>query len=561
MNSKIYGLLISKRVVFYVGLIIVAFYYIPYLLLGEDMYVNDHDFLDSHHAYLKVLKDNNALFNPGYLFPAMDGVPVSGFDSLYPLRCLIYYIFPPYYAFLIGDAIARFIAFVGMFLLLNRFKIKKLDTVTAAICSILFGWLYFHDGYFELGSAGIPLLIWSFLNLRDNKHIYISYATIIFIASFSSIFHLAFFACIIFFTYYLYMLKKSGERKWNFLAGIFVLGLSSLLFSYSTFIHFFISDEPSHRIEFVTGKTLIPALNELWETLLTCTQEHTGSLPTAFITILFVFCITNPKEKIRKPVLYILFSICGILLFWLFYQLLKQNFQNFHIIHEFQADRFYFWLPTLWILLLFYLITGLRLTKSNVLVALVCVCCTFIMIVRVNPELSKAISSLRKPIDYPTYRQFFDENLFASIKKQNNIDSHTKVCALGLYPSILSYNGLYTCDGYFVSYPLNYKKKFRHVIEKELNKCPFNKNYYDNWGSRCFLFNAEVNKDYKFYSSKNEDAHINQLDIDTDFLKSMECQYIFSAITIQNALELNLKIVGEYSTPNSYWNIKLYKLL
>ena len=41
-------------------------------------------------------------------------------------------------------------------------------------------------------------------------------------------------------------------------------------------------------------------------------------------------------------------------------------------------------------------------------------------------------------------------------------------------------------DGYHSLYPLSYKRKFREIIEIELDKNPTFKNYYDNWGSRVY---------------------------------------------------------------------------
>ena len=55
-------------------------------------------------------------------------------------------------------------------------------------------------------------------------------------------------------------------------------------------------------------------------------------------------------------------------------------------------------------------------------------------------------------------------------------------------------NNISTIDGYHNIYPLNYKEKFRKIIERELAKDTELKIYYDNWGSRVYAFikNPEI---------------------------------------------------------------------
>ena len=53
---------------------------------------------------------------------------------------------------------------------------------------------------------------------------------------------------------------------------------------------------------------------------------------------------------------------------------------------------------------------------------------------------------------------------------------------------------------------------------------------------------------------------VSNLEINTDVLKEMDCSYIFSAVEIENYENLNLQLVGEYTTSESYWNIYVYKI-
>ena len=92
----------------------------------------------------------------------------------------------------------------------------------------------------------------------------------------------------------------------------------------------------------------------------------------------------------------------------------------------------------------------------------------------------------------PTVERYFAQKQFSEIKAfiDKPLNSF-RVASIGLNPSISLFNGFYTADGYFVNYPLAYKKKFRKVIEKELNKSQDLKSYYDKWGNRVYLFSSQ----------------------------------------------------------------------
>ena len=49
-------------------------------------------------------------------------------------------------------------------------------------------------------------------------------------------------------------------------------------------------------------------------------------------------------------------------------------------------------------------------------------------------------------------------------------------------------NNIKVIDGYHYLYPLNYKLKFRKIIEKQLDLNVSMKNYYDHWGERVYTF-------------------------------------------------------------------------
>ena len=110
-----------------------------------------------------------------------------------------------------------------------------------------------------------------------------------------------------------------------------------------------------------------------------------------------------------------------------------------------------------------------------------------------------------------------------------------------MHPTIAQYNGFYTLDSYQNLYSLEYKNKFREIIADELEKNHRMKNYFDAWGSRCYVFVAELFGKGKCYlnCSKYETDSIDHFEIDTKALSALGGKYIFSAVPINNYEKLS----------------------
>ncbi len=125
-----------------------------------------------------------------------------------------------------------------------------------------------------------------------------------------------------------------------------------------------------------------------------------------------------------------------------------------------------------------------------------------------------------------TYKGYYQEELFAAMGDSiGRPKSGYRMAAVGLHPAVLQYNGFYTIDGYLTSYPLEYKHRFRKIIEKELMKDNDIRMFFDQWGSRCYLWSAEL------WQGKTE---IDSLELNTAQMKEMGCSYIVSSVRIKN---------------------------
>ena len=112
--------------------------------------------------------------------------------------------------------------------------------------------------------------------------------------------------------------------------------------------------------------------------------------------------------------------------------------------------------------------------------------------------------------------------------------SSYRVAHLGINPAPALMHGFYTVDGYSNNYPLEYKHRFRRVIERELEKSPGTAGYFDTWGSRCYLFNAETGNAWML--GKNSQIVYRNLELDMNTLKELGCDYIFSCGFIKPVL-------------------------
>ena len=92
-----------------------------------------------------------------------------------------------------------------------------------------------------------------------------------------------------------------------------------------------------------------------------------------------------------------------------------------------------------------------------------------------------------------------------------------------------------------------------------MDKNEYLRRYYDEWGSRCYLFSSEIGTDLLI--PKESGMHVKKLEIDTNVLKGLKCEYILSAVEIDNYKELNLELVNEYTTDQSFYKIRVYKLI
>jgi hypothetical protein len=550
-----------KNIVWVLGVMCIIAYMFPYFFLGEDAFITIHDFLDSNVVHQKQVIELGLIGNPDGELNILNGVPSMTYIPLIPIdvKNILYLIFPVYWAIVINTLFVKFVAFTGMYMLCKRYITPGKD-ICKFIVALLFMLVPFYVDY-GISSAGVPLFLYCFLNLENRRDLLVSFILIVFFVCNSSLTLIGFFICFLWSGWIVYCwLRKKNTVKLHII-GLMLMILVYMFVNVSIIYNYFFSTgELSHRVEFVHDVTFFSDLKK-YLMYLFYSQYHAGRF-CAILIILFVvieFSLNWERDSIvrRLSVVYVLIiflMLAGLIMKSLPIQLFK----------SFQFDRFYFLYPSLCFILL---AKALSLVKQRWFQIVLPISFVVVLVSTLSYD-SEYIGNLKtimgKDNSNPSFRQFFDTRLFEEIKNQLNLKTpfSSKVVCVGMYPSVAEYNEFYTLDSYVFSYSLDYKHKFRKVIAGELEKDESLRKNFDNWGSRCYVFSSELKeKGNQYLCSKKDGIIIENLDINTRILKDMGCQYVFSAVDIKNYKKLNLEYVNSYTRDNSYWNIRVYKLL
>lgn len=542
------------------GVVAITIVMMPYVLLGENAYIIPDDFLDSTIGHLNNIIKNGQFFSFSSNIPLMEGIARSSvaFASPLELKALFFTILPTYWAIVVNIFLVKVIAFVGMFLLLNKYVAKEYSMLNF-IASFAFCLVPFYEDY-GISSAGIPIVCYALMNLKNKECTIVNLLLILLYGIYSSFALSGLFVCFFFFVFIIASWYEDKRINWYLLSAFTLLCAIYLATNWYIIEGFFFPSKTiSHRYEWVNTSSIPSLLFEIIGYIL-YSQYHAGSFlafPILFIFLLVYIAYRKKETKIRF-LFYILLTLIFFIAIGSFSKMIPMK-----LFTSFQFDRFYFLYPALCFILFAKSIEFLYSDKKkwavifSVLTVLGCVAIP-------NRELLINLNKLAgiEKTHRISYQEFYDQQLFANIGKDLNLtqDYSIKVVSLGIYPSIAEYNGFWCLDGYLISYSLDYKHKFRKTIARELKKNESLRKYYDEWGSRCYLFSTELDKKGNRYLCSKEDNYNINLDIDTKALKGIGCQYIISAIDIKNYTKLGLSFINSYTTPNSYWNIRVYKI-
>lgn len=557
------------------GFLLLAAAFFPYVLLGEGSVFRIHDQLDES-LMNYVLPARHLWDGSGRLPELLGGINASGMQPSAFLFVPLYAVLPTFYAFLAEYVIVFLSAFLGMYFLVKELTDSSILAVASGGC---FAMLPFYVVY-GLSQAGLPLLLYAAICLYRKKHEKIAFLLVAFFGLSSHLVYTGFVA-VGFWLLAMLILAVRKKLRTFFAAGGGLLLLLYVISNHSLFGEFLLGrgDYVSHRVELVNGS--MPFWGAVRE-IFTSSTYHAQSLHRYLILPILVFLLAggclfrkmdgDGKKRYKMALAgFFLLVFCA-----LFYGICKSqpvvDFKNRQqgFLHYFQADRLYWIYPAGWYLefalcfSLWWKKTG-RGIWTALPVKILALCLVLFPTMREIEENSSFYENVNQwnngssVTGYISWKSYFSEELMQELDEAIGRDKTTyRVAHLGISPAPALLHGFYTADGYSNNYPLEYKHKFRKVIEKELEKTDEAAVYFDTWGNRCYLFNATTGTNWMV--GKGGQVVFDSLELNLDALRDLDCEYLFSCGEITNAEELGISFLGYFETEDSYWGIWLYQL-
>ena len=505
------------------------------------------------------------------------GIPTVSLKPNSMLFVVLYRFFSVYFAFLIQYVIVIATAFFGMYYCLKI--VFKTGSIAALSAGFLFALLPFLSVYGN-SVAGTPLVILCIYSTFNEK-IKIRIFSYIGLAYYALTAGLVLSGWVVLGTVLLLFIVESIRKKK--LAVNLLVAFASLLFP-SIFANFDLVKEflgieafVSHRVEFGFGDNSDTFIQTFKEFLFSEDYQYeavTNHLPVyvaIVIALIFMIVFRSYKKYIKKFAI-LLGSILGIILIADIFHMNSVN----HILNKvggmfssFNFERVFYFLPGLWYILLGY--CGSIILKSfkerimivGLVVTLGVMFLCFYHLVKdpdgIFHQNVNQINNGENVTGYITMKNAYAEKLMEQIDGAIGKDKSTyRVVHIGISPVVSLINGFYTVDGYSNNYPLEYKQKFREAIAGELELSEYNKTYFDCWGSRCYAFYHEWGNAYML--GKGFEGKIDDLRLNMEKLKGLDCEYIFSAGEIIDPEKYGLRDMGYFEDEESYWGIYVYEI-
>lgn len=576
--------ILDSAPLWFLGFGILAVVLLPCLILGEGTVFPIHDQLDE--TLFAYILNGKYLGTGTDFFPELlGGINASGLQPSAVLFVPLYRALPVFMAFLIQWGVVMIAAYFGMY-----FCAKELidSGILATIAAAWFCMLPSPPVY-GLSVTGVPMILCCILWLFRGKNRVLSFLLILL---FGLTTHLVLIGYVVLALWMLALIWIEGKNKWRKRPGRWLpwLGFIWLTCIYITvnrnlFLELILKRGTyiSHREELVNQPS------PFWETVGSVfmnSAQHAPSyhkhflLPILVILVMGGFIYRRMKRPERQRYTAALGGMVFFILIAVFYGICnwepfvewKNSARGF--LHYFQAERFYWLYPAGWCLefiLCFSLWWNMHpetkvskwlnasLIKLTVLAALLLLAWKDLkqetyLFLNINQ-----INNGSEVTGYISWESFYSEDLMMELENSIGRDMTSyRIAHLGISPAPALMHGFYTVDGYSNNYPLEYKHRFRQVIATELEKNEATRLYFDQWGSRCYLFNSASGTAWML--GKRQQIVYENLDFDTKALRELGCEYLFSCGEILNAEDLGLNSLGYFETESSYWGIWLYQL-
>lgn len=567
---------LDESPLWWLGFVLLAVTFAPYFILGEGSVFAIHDQLDE--TIMTYVLNAKYLGTGVDTFPELlGGVNASGMQPSAVLFVPLYRFLPVFAAFLVQYAIVCATGFFGMYGSVKELTGSSILAVAAAGCFCLLP----IQPIYGLSVWGVPMLLYCFLCLYQRKHVAVSFLLILFFGLTTHLVLIGYVVLGFWALAALWLLLKRKHNRWIYL-GFCWLTAIYVAVNHSLFTELILgkSGYASHREELVNHTA------PFWESVRNVffnSGQHATSLHRCLILPILVMLVLGAvfyrrlerRGKLRFLAAAIGFAVLAAvaLLYGFCQSSLVADFKNncSGFLRYFQLERFYWLYPAGWYLefaLCFSLWWDCRTEKvwyhSRPVKTLVLCLMLFptLQEIKVESYFYMNVNQINNGsgiTGYISWESYYSEELMEQLEEAIGRDMTTyRVAHLGMSPAPALMHGFYTVDGYSNNYPLDYKHRFRRVIQEELVKNEQTRLYFDEWGSRCYLFNGATGNAWML--GKSVGVKYERLEFDMEALKELDCEYLFSAGEILNAEELELTLLGYYETADSYWGVWLYQL-
>ena len=373
------------------------------------------------------------------------------------------------------------IAFLGMYLLSKNYLFKNNLHKEQKSCylALIFSLVPFWPTG-ALTITGQPLLIWSFINLIQNKNKFFSWLIIFLFPFFSSlILGNLFLVSIGFVVYIFYSLKKSNIN-WKIISAFFLITILSVIIEHRVFELFFIDKVPLQRTYSQINTINFNGLVGISFHQIMKGQYHFFGRIWPCIPIFICVNYFYLKAKNIKINIFRIFILIIFLSISTTAKDLDIAIFSFPFLKSFNP-RFISINTTLW-----FIVFGLSLMKFHNNPKFIKVISYPILFMILINSFFNFFSNDFQDVDsiensfYHTYinkeskthKSFNDFYKVGAFKKINNsFDNSLIICCVGILPEVAQFNRLKTFGGYYPFYPLDYCLRFKSIINNTDNNC------------------------------------------------------------------------------------------
>lgn len=556
--------------------VVLACTIVPHLWLGENTFILIHDHLDSSAAWAKVIAEG------GYLFahPLSSVEPIMGgqerwlFGKPFNIYYLLFAVFSPLTAIVANETLQRTIAFLGMFLLARRHLLRGTAGMTpaAAFAAAAYSALPFWPGG-GIDVAATPLILSAFLDARARVHLFSAFVLAFLSGLFVNAFAMGIFIVTALGLVWLRDFVIEPRRSFGPAFGFLLLFCCVQFAGDYQMVYVALSGfvEATNRDEIVPqtfsfSQSLAASVRNFIAGQYHATPgQRNIILPLAVVILALSLGFARRLDGVavlRNRLLLWMGAAAATALIYGFWRFLPVQavWQSLGLPYI-NLTRFHWLQPMIWacVFTLSLGVIAILDTRKHVVWPMLLVVAlslgqTFNVLAMSDRRLEARLNNI-------TFAEFVSAPLFDMIRAEldGRYDDY-RVASIGLHPSIAQMNGFRTVDGYMALYPLHYKRQFRTIMAEELARNDQLRRYFDDWGSRAYIFSADTWARCGGLCTEAKAPESIELGFDAEAFLSLGGRFLFSVAEIENAREKKLSLRNVFSHDASPWRIHIYEI-